>query len=84
MIERMKAILSIFPKFYKHLDVHGLATLVREVGLDTTNVIIRDGFCRLVVLCSNRWRLTAGNPGLVLRPACRIKPSFDLESTLFA
>jgi len=40
----MKAVFSIFPKYYKHLDVHGLASLVREVGLDTTNVIIRDGY----------------------------------------
>ncbi len=35
---------SIFPKFYKHLSVSELASLVREVGLDTTNLVIRDGF----------------------------------------
>jgi len=40
----MKIIYSIFPKFYKHLDPHGLAEVVRRVGLDTTNVIIRDGY----------------------------------------
>jgi len=35
---------SIFPKFFKHLDVKGLAAMVREVGLDTTNLVIRDGY----------------------------------------
>ena len=35
---------SIFPKFYQHLDVKGLAGLVREVGLDTTNMVVRDGY----------------------------------------
>lgn len=40
----MQATLSLFPKFYKNLDARRLAALVREVGLDTTNVIIRDGY----------------------------------------
>lgn len=40
----VQATLSIFPKFYRHLDVRGLAALVREVGLDTTNLVIRDGY----------------------------------------
>ncbi|MGC9453414.1 MAG: sugar phosphate isomerase/epimerase family protein [Phycisphaerae bacterium] len=35
---------SIFPKFYKHLSVDELASLVREVGLDATNLVIRDGY----------------------------------------
>ena len=35
---------SIFPKFQKHLTVEGLAALVREAGLDTTNLVIRDGY----------------------------------------
>ena len=40
----MKATFSIFPKFYKHLSVEQLAELVREVGLDTTNLVVRDGY----------------------------------------
>lgn len=40
----MKPIFSLFPKFYSHLDVHQLAGLVREVGLDTTNLVIREGY----------------------------------------
>jgi sugar phosphate isomerase/epimerase len=40
----MKITFSIFPKFYRHLDVAGLAALVREVGLDATNMVIRDGY----------------------------------------
>ena len=35
---------SIFPKFYRHLSPEQLAALVREVGLDTTNLVIRDGY----------------------------------------
>ncbi len=35
---------SIFPKFYQHLGLAELAALVREVGLDTTNLVIRDGY----------------------------------------
>jgi len=35
---------SLFPKFYRHLTPEGLADLVRQVGLDTTNLVIRDGY----------------------------------------
>jgi sugar phosphate isomerase/epimerase len=35
---------SIFPKFQKELDPHGLAGFVQEVGLDTTNLVVRDGY----------------------------------------
>lgn len=35
---------SLFPKSFPHLDPHGLAGLVREVGLDTTNLVIREGY----------------------------------------
>jgi sugar phosphate isomerase/epimerase len=35
---------SIFPKFYKHLSAQELASLVREVGLDTTNLVVREGY----------------------------------------
>jgi sugar phosphate isomerase/epimerase len=40
----MRITYSIFPKFFKDLDVHGLAALVRELGLDTTNLVVRDGY----------------------------------------
>jgi sugar phosphate isomerase/epimerase len=40
----MNLTFSIFPKFYQHLSVPELAALVREVGLDTSNAVIRDGF----------------------------------------
>jgi sugar phosphate isomerase/epimerase len=40
----MRIVFSLFPKFYKHLDARGLAALVREVGLDTANLVIRDGY----------------------------------------
>lgn len=40
----MQITLSLFPKFYKYLDAHQLANLVREVGLDTTNVVVREGY----------------------------------------
>lgn len=40
----MKPVWSIFPKFFPHLDPQGLAELVREVGLDTTNMVIREGY----------------------------------------
>lgn len=40
----MKATFSIFPKFYRSLDPDGLAELVTGVGLDTTNLVVRDGF----------------------------------------
>jgi sugar phosphate isomerase/epimerase len=35
---------SIFPKFLAHLGVPQLAAAVRAVGLDTTNLVVRDGF----------------------------------------
>jgi sugar phosphate isomerase/epimerase len=35
---------SIFPKFLAHLSVEELARAVRDVGLDTTNLVVRDGF----------------------------------------
>ena len=40
----MKVIWSLFPKFYRHLNVEELAALVRQVGLDTTTVVIREGY----------------------------------------
>lgn len=40
----MKITYSIFPKFYKHLGVEQLAELIRRVGLDTTNLVIREGY----------------------------------------
>jgi sugar phosphate isomerase/epimerase len=40
----MQVTWSIFPKFQNHLDPHGLAALIREVDLDTTNLVVRDGF----------------------------------------
>jgi sugar phosphate isomerase/epimerase len=35
---------SLFPKVYPHFGAEELTALVREVGLDTTNVIIREGY----------------------------------------
>src|SRR5687767_4371131 len=35
---------SVFPKFYQHLRLPELAGLIREVGLDTTNLVVRDGY----------------------------------------
>ncbi|MGC4044052.1 MAG: TIM barrel protein [Armatimonas sp.] len=35
---------SVFPKFFPNLSAPELAALVREVGLDTTNLVIRAGF----------------------------------------
>jgi sugar phosphate isomerase/epimerase len=35
---------SIFPKFLAHLSVAELAAVVRDAGLDTTNLVVRDGF----------------------------------------
>lgn len=40
----MQPVWSIFPKYHAHLDVPRLAGLVRELGLDTTNMVVRDGF----------------------------------------
>ncbi len=37
-------IFSIFPKFLAHLTVPQLAAAVREAGLDTTNLVVRDGY----------------------------------------
>jgi len=35
---------SLFPKFYRHLSAESLADLVRQVGLDTTNLVVREGY----------------------------------------
>ncbi|KPK82552.1 MAG: hypothetical protein AMJ81_09730 [Phycisphaerae bacterium SM23_33] len=35
---------TLFPKFYRHLSAEQLAGLVREVGLDNTTVVIRQGY----------------------------------------
>lgn len=35
---------SVFPKFQKHLDPRGLAAFVRDIGVDTTNIVVRDGY----------------------------------------
>ena len=40
----MQITFTLFPKFYKHLGVEQLAELVREVGLDTTNLVVREGY----------------------------------------
>jgi sugar phosphate isomerase/epimerase len=40
----MRAVFSIFPKFYQHLTLQALADTVKDVGLDTTNLVIRDGY----------------------------------------
>ena len=40
----MKLTWSIFPKFFKHLSVDQLAGMIAETGLDTTNLVIRDGY----------------------------------------
>jgi len=40
----MSIIFSIFPKFYRELSLDQLAELVRETGLDTTNLAVRDGY----------------------------------------
>ena len=40
----MKITWSVFPKFYKDLSLPELAALVRDAGLDTTNITIRDGY----------------------------------------
>ena len=40
----MQATWSIFPKFQQQLDPHGLAALVRDVGLDTTNLVVREKY----------------------------------------
>jgi len=40
----MRTVWSLFPKLYREHGAKELAELVREVGLDTTNVIIRKGY----------------------------------------
>jgi len=40
----MQVTWSVFPKFHKHLDPRGLAAFVRDVGLDTTNLVVREGY----------------------------------------
>ena len=40
----MQVTWSIFPKFQQQLDPRGLAAFVRDVGLDTTNLVVRDGY----------------------------------------
>ena len=35
---------SIFPKFQQQLDPRRLAAFVRDVGLDTTNLVVREGY----------------------------------------
>jgi len=40
----MHAVFSLFPKFLQPFDPRQLAGAVREAGLDTTNLVIRDGF----------------------------------------
>jgi sugar phosphate isomerase/epimerase len=40
----MQVTWSIFPKFQQQLDARGLAAFVRDVGLDTTNLVVREGY----------------------------------------
>lgn len=40
----MKITWSLFPKYFKDLSVEELADLVRTVGLDTTNLVIRQAY----------------------------------------
>jgi sugar phosphate isomerase/epimerase len=40
----MNAIFSIFPKFFRKLSAEEMAEMVHAVGLDTVNLVIRDGF----------------------------------------
>ena len=40
----MQVTWSIFPKFQQQLDPRGLAAFVRDVGLDTTNLVVREGY----------------------------------------
>lgn len=40
----MRITWSVFPKFDRELSVQSLAEHIRRVGLDTTNVVIRDGY----------------------------------------
>lgn len=40
----MDIIYSVLPKFYQNFDVPQLASMIREVNLDTINLMIRDGY----------------------------------------
>ena len=40
----MRAVWSLFPKLYREYSVPQLAELVREAGLDTTNVVVRKSY----------------------------------------
>jgi len=40
----MHATFSLFPKFFQHLSADELAETVHRVGLDTVNLVIRNGF----------------------------------------
>ncbi len=40
----MHITLSIFPKFFQHLSLAELPAMIHDVGLDTCNLVIRDGF----------------------------------------
>jgi sugar phosphate isomerase/epimerase len=40
----MKPIFSLFPKFYREYTPQQLAELVRHTGLDTINLVVRDGY----------------------------------------
>lgn len=40
----MKITWSCFPKFYQSYSIEQLADLAREVGLDTLNVVVREGY----------------------------------------
>jgi len=40
----MQVTWSVFPKFQKHLDARGLAEFVRDIGVDTTNMVVREGY----------------------------------------
>ncbi|MEI7833458.1 MAG: sugar phosphate isomerase/epimerase [bacterium] len=40
----MKITLSIFPKFFQHLSLPQLVEMIADVGLDTCNLVIRDGY----------------------------------------
>ena len=40
----MQVTWSIFPKFQQQLHPRGLAAFVRDVGLDTTNLVVREGY----------------------------------------
>jgi sugar phosphate isomerase/epimerase len=35
---------SVFPEFHRHLDPQALAALVQEIGADTVQIVVRDGY----------------------------------------